>query len=323
MKKTKVLLIKFGAIGDLVHSTVIPQSIKLKHPECEIHYLTLSRYVDLLSMSPYIDKVISYNNSLKLTIKQLLTERYDCIFSLNYTLKMILLSMLSFPKKVFFRNYKGKSWVENYFYIGKQFYKDLELPSNLHFVPNSEEDDINQLLSAYKRPFFVLSPGGASNCAREGRVWHINKWSELSDNLVEKYGGTVFVIGASDELTSHKRLDNGRNIILTGKLPLKQSCKLLSKADVVISGDSGPVHIASAFNVNTLVLLGSTSPDKIKPYGDKGLYISPKIDCKYCWQKKCKKTLIDGVYAPCIESISVEDVMEKLAVVNLDKSEHV
>ena len=87
--------------------------------------------------------------------------------------------------------------------------------------------------------------------------------------------------------------------------------------DLMISGDTGPLHIATGHNVKTLAILGSTSPDKIKPYGENGYYIEPTIDCKYCWKKKCKLIKEGERYTPCTESISVEMVLNKIKENNL------
>ena len=80
----------------------------------------------------------------------------------------------------------------------------------------------------------------------------------------------------------------------------------------MISGDSGPLHVASAHNIKTLALLGSTSPDKIKPYGKNGYYISAKYKCLYCWNKKCKYLTVNRVQTPCMEALSVDEVFEKI-----------
>ena len=70
--------------------------------------------------------------------------------------------------------------------------------------------------------------------------------------------------------------------------------------------------MASAHNIKTLALLGSTSPDKIKPYGQNGYYISADTDCKYCWQKKCKHLTNGEKYTPCMEKITTDMVINKV-----------
>ena len=57
-QKKKILIIRLGAIGDVVHTTIIPSAIKQKHPDWEVHYLTQTEIAPLLDEHPYIDKVL-------------------------------------------------------------------------------------------------------------------------------------------------------------------------------------------------------------------------------------------------------------------------
>lgn len=315
----KILIIRYNAIGDIVLSTIIPYAIKLKHPECEIHYLTTKRNSEILKNCPHVDKIMVYKGNIFGMIKKIFKERYDCIVSLNYTLKNYLLGFLSFPSKLVFKSSKGSSWVENNFYTAKKVYNDIELPERL-YLKNSDsfiEFRILKKLKEYPKPHIVINPGRFYEQTRQGRIWNIDKWKELSKKLLKTYGGTIFVNGSSKERDYHLQLEDENVVVLSGMYNLKESFALLSLADIVISGDSGPVHIASAYNRNTIAILGSTSPDKIKPYGENGYCIEPKSECKYCWKKKCKYLKNNTGYAPCIESINVEDVMKKIAEKNL------
>ena len=322
MKRKKVLIIKFHAIGDVVHSTVIPYVIKQKHPECEIHFLTSAGNAVLLSNCPYIDKTLEYKNDKIKTLKQLFKERYDTIISLNYTLTNYLLTFLSFPKQIFFRSYKGTSWVENYFYTAKKVFKDVELPDRLHFESKNSKTKsyIADKINTYPRPYTIINPGKLKDNPRQGRTWNINNWKTLAKNILNQYGGTVFVTGNKKEQEYHNKLNDNNIVVLSGLFSLEESCSVLSMADLVISGDSGPIHIASAFNVKTLAILGSTSPEKIKPYGKNGYFIGPKNNCKYCWKKKCPYIRSDNEYAPCMESITPQIVMDKISSCNLLKT---
>jgi len=322
MNSKKILIIRFNAIGDIVHTTVIPYAIKNKYPQHIIHYLTSYTNAPILENCPYIDKILKYNGSVLNTSKQLYKEHYDVIIGLNYTLKLYILSFLSFSKKVVLRSYKGKSWVENYFNTALKAFKDLELPSRLYLENGdlSIASDIKNKLDEYPKPHIFLNPSRHQGNPRQGRTWNIKKWKELSKKLLDTYGGTIFINGNQGEKEYHSELKDNNVIILSGLFNIKQTCALLSMADLLISTDSGPIHIASAYNVKTLAILGSTSPDKIKPYGINGYYIEPNIKCKYCWKKKCKYITDSKQYTPCMESIKVKDVMKKISEYNLLKN---
>ena len=319
MDSKRVLIMRLGAIGDLVHTSVIAQAIKLKHPDWQIDFLTEKWYIPLLENHPYIDRIISWESSYKSITgffeitKQLYKEHYDYFISPTYSTRTILLSILIFPKKNIFKKNYGGLWVEDYFQMAKKCDKALEIPKNLVLGINSEIDErIKNEFKELARPYFVIAPGRVVDNTRQGRLWNINKWKELASKLLQKYGGTVFTIGSNGEIESHKKLESENIIIKTGKFNLDETKSFLAKADLMISGDTGPAHIASALDIKTLALLGSTSPEQIKPYGDKGYYISADYDCLYCWNKRCKRMKENDIYSPCMEALTVDKVMKKI-----------
>ena len=323
MNVKKILVIKFSALGDLVHSSVIPVAIKEQYPEVKIHYLTTKNNARLLENCACVDKILTYDGNFIECLRNIFQEGYDVVFCLNYTMRCYLFSFFSFAKKVVFRKNEYNSLVENYFYTAKSIFKNIDLPARL-FLDNTDSvvvEAVKQKIKDYPRPYIVINPGKYNNNPRQGRIWNIKNWAELAKELLSSFGGTVFVNGSMSERDYHIQLSDDRIVVLSGLLKLKESCAMLSMADLVISGDSGPVHIASAYNVKTLSLLGSTSPDKIKPYGDNGFYVEPDTECKYCWKKKCKYTQSRYEYAPCIESITVEKVMKKIRECCLLKNE--
>ena len=316
--KKKILIIRLGAIGDVVMGTVIASSIKLKHPDYEVHYLTQIEIAPVLENHPHIDKIIPWNTKNRKSLRQLFQtgtklffEHYDIVFNLTYALRNITLSFMTCSKKIVFKRYSQKSWVEDFFYTAQTAVKDIDCPSRLYLGLISEcRQKIESFTEKYPRPYIVIAPGGETDKNRMGRIWNIENWKVLIENLLKIYGGTVFIAGSEPERSYHEKISGKNIVICTGKLNIAESSALFSKADLMLSGDSGPIHIASAHNVKTLVLLGSTSPDKIKPYGENGYFITSDYECKYCWNKKC--TRIQGKYAPCMEHITVESVLKKI-----------
>ena len=315
-KQKKILIIRPGAIGDVVHTTIIPKSIKEAHPEYIIHYLTQKEIAPILEDNPYIDKVISFDRSQRKSfgyvfslVKELFSERYDIIFNLTLSVRNIMLSILALPGRIVFRKHTKGLWVEDFFYSAKSVIPDIKIAERLFLGRDNEIDKlILERLMNYPKPYIMLVPAGNNDKNRQGRIWDIKNWKTLSEMLVKKYGGTVFVCGSKNERELHNQLVSDRVVVVTGEYSLKESANFLSHADLVISGDTGPLHIASAYNVNTLALLGSTSPDKIKPYGENGHYISANTDCKYCWKKKCDKLKQGEKCTPCMNGITPDIV---------------
>ena len=321
----KILIYRPGAIGDVVMTTVMAKAIKEKHPNWTIHYLTQSNICPILENNPYIDKLIvmkrkerkSFSYIFNL-IKTLFAEHYDVIFNLTNSVRNIFISIMAMPKRVVLRKEYEGSWVEDYFLTAKQVFPDIELPKSLELgINETDAETVSKLLNNFPKPHIMVIPGGGTDKNRQGRIWNIQKWAELHKLLLDRYGGTIFVVGNKRERKIHEELADSRVILTSGEYTLSESSALLSKADLVISGDTGTVHIASAHNVPAISLLGSTSPDKVKPYGEKGFYISADTDCQFCWKKKCKHLKKGDIYTPCMENISPQTVMDKIASENL------
>lgn len=325
MKTKKILILRLGATGDVIHTTIIATAIKQKHPDWQIHYLTQREIAPLLENHPHIDKVLTWNRDNRKSFKQffntaseLFKERYDIILNLTAALRNIALSILAMPKKIAHRKYLEGSWVQDYFETAKHVIPDIEMPERLYLGTDNELlTKIKQDLKDYPRPYIVLIPGGGTDRNRQGRIWNIQKYKTLISKLKQEYGGTIIVSGSKEENNYHQTLQDDNVIIFSGKHSLKESSNLYSLADLMISGDTGPIHIASAHNIKTLAILGSTSPDKIKPYGKNGYYIEPNSECKYCWKKLCPFLKNNEKYTPCMESITPEMIMNKIKENNL------
>ena len=319
-KPKKILIIKLGAMGDVIHSTIIATAIKQKHPDWQVDFLSTSYYADIIKTHPHIDNVIyfdatkrkSYTYLFKMAL-DLFKTRYDIIFNLTRAMRNNLLARLAFPKK-----YKGKmcfetSWVEEYFLTAKSVIRDIELPKRLYInLPDIDFDRVDNIINDCPKPYIIISPGGATDVSRQGRIWSLEKWKELINKIQEDFSGTIFVCGSFKEKEKHAALKTGKAKVITGEINTAEMSLLISKSDLMISGDTGPVHVASAYNIKTLVLLGSTSTDKIKPFGDNGYYISSNHDCLYCWKKKCPHLKEGEIYTPCMEAISVDSVLKKV-----------
>lgn len=320
MKKKKILIIKLGALGDVVHASIIAEAIKSKHPDCTIDFLTLPWCISLLKDYPYIDEVILWENSYKKNYKdfiriaiKLFKKRYDYIFSPSKVFWTLLLSIIALPQKIIFNKKLGGLWVEDYFQMAQRIFKDLEKPDHLTLGLSVEAiTKIEADLKKYTSPFFVIAPGRAIDPIRQGRIWNIDKWKELTTLLIQEYGGTIFVIGNEIEKDTHNILSASNVIIKSGDYSIEETKALLSKATLMISGDTGPVHMASACGVKTLALLGSTSPEQIKPYGKNGYYVSAEYDCLHCWKKRCKRLKDGEIYTPCMEALTAKVVINKI-----------
>ena len=110
-EEKKILIIRFGAIGDVVHSTIISTAIKNKYPQYKIHFLTLPFIKEMLKNDLNFEKIFEFDNSKKNNLFYLFKlglalrkENYDVIFNLTNAFRTTFISFVANPKKVIKRS---------------------------------------------------------------------------------------------------------------------------------------------------------------------------------------------------------------------------
>ncbi|MCM1009908.1 MAG: glycosyltransferase family 9 protein [Fusobacterium sp.] len=316
----KVLVLRFGALGDIVHTTIIPQAIKAAHPDYEVHYCCEARYVDVLRNNPDIDKIIEFDHKRKKdfsynleTALKLRHEHYDVVLNLTNAFRNNFMTFIANPKEKFGKVPMGhKHVVDAFFLAAQQAFPELKQPKNLRLGLDSQLlEKMKTRLENYPRPFVIFSPGGQTDNNRQGRAWPAKNWIGLGKLLKQIYGGTIFISGSPAEKEYHSTIAEALegSVLFSGEFSISESMCLFSECDLFVSGDSGPLHIASGLGVKTLGIFGSTNPENVRPYGQKGNCVEPVIECKFCWKKECKRLKEGQKYTPCIKSIKPEHVL--------------
>lgn len=307
----RVLIIRLGAIGDVVETTGLLRA--LKNIGCEIDYLTgnvpgqlLANDFDIKNLFIFEKKDYKYIFNLGLRLRQL---DYDVILNLQPSLRLRILSRIIGAKKIV--NYQ-KSYnfhaVENFFATGKKIFPDLKLDKNLHlYIPPKIKEEMSKKLNNKLKICFNTG----ANSSRQGRKWCIDYWKKLADLILAKYDAEIYVIGAKDDEKNVNELVNYLPKIksFAGKTSIIETAALLSCADIVISGDTGPLHIASATDTVCIGLYGCCSISRSGPYGEKHFTISSGLNCSPCDKRTCKflNSFIDD--APCMREIKPEKVL--------------
>ena len=318
-KNLKILIVRLGAIGDVVHTTALYRAIKKLDSNIQIHYLTSELIKPLLQKDCDLDKVITINPKFKLfspEFKEISTilkkENYDVVFNLQPSFKIKLLLFLSKIKKRF--SYK-KSFkihaVTNFWQTGLKYFPQMQQEKDLKIIlPEEYINKAQERLKNLPRPLIVINAGGILS-KRQGRTYPVDKWVELGNKIQEKYNGTIILNGAKEDKELLSPLDKIKNSInYIGELELIESCAVISQCDLMISGDSGPLHIASALNVKSIGLYGSM-PEKRTGVYCNGKNIVSNKQCVACNKRKCR--YLKGtkkLYAPCMEEIPTDKIME-------------
>ena len=318
----KILIVRLNAIGDVVHTSNTYRAIKDKYPNIEIHYLT---YVDksFLQGESLIDKVHNieaekfnvFNPYMYVFAKNILQpEKYDLVINLQSSFKSRLLCFLAkIPKRINYHKNNKIHAVKNYWLMAKKIFPDIREFDNLKLeLDKNVCQRIENSVISYSRPHIIINAGHVF-AVRQGRTYPIDKWIELGNKLQEKYNGTVFITGIDEDKEILKPLEKIKNSVsFVGKLSLLENSALIKSSDLLISGDSGPLHIASAVGTKCVGLFGSMPITRTGPYGKNCLTVVSQYKCVPCNNRKCKIKQKNNLYTPCMEAIEVDVIIKKV-----------
>ena len=138
-----------------------------------------------------------------------------------------------------------------------------------------------------KRPFVVLCPGSTNSRAKR---WPASFYAALGDQLIAEAGAQVALIGSREEMDVTAEVIAAmreRPVVLTGQTELSATAAILSLADLVISNDTGPAHIAGALARPTVDIFGPTDPVQTRPFSPSAEIIHRPPDCAPCMLRDC------------------------------------
>ncbi|MBW1719846.1 MAG: glycosyltransferase family 9 protein [Deltaproteobacteria bacterium] len=176
-----------------------------------------------------------------------------------------------------------------------------------YFSPtNQEREKVNALLSDIKREIVCIFPGASII----ERLWPIDRWSQVADELW-KLGRQPTIIGGRAEIDmSQKIMDFAkcRIVNLCGKLSLSETAALFDCSRLLISTDSGILHIGAMCNIPTVSLFGPGIADKWGPKGERHSIINKNLECGPCTKFGTTPPCPNNM--ACMMNISSEEVLE-------------
>ncbi len=322
----KILVIKTGALGDIIIASTFFQTIRENFKEDKIYLLTKKIYKEFVEVCPILEKIFylpeKFNivGFLKLILK-LRKEKFDIIFDIQGNLKTNVYTFLIGGKERygFYRLKIGRIFLTKGVKKGEKIDPVNGVLSILKFLKIekyvkkmkiwiSEEERVrfdeffkNFGVSENKKIIAIHPLSGSGWITRR---WLKENFAMLSDKLIED-GYQVIFIGSGEENYVNDIILKMKNkpINLINKTNLFQLSLLLERSSLLITGDSGPLHIGVASGTKVLGIFGSSDPIIHSP--PDAYYIYKKVDCSPCHKKICKSM-------KCMKEIKVEEVYKKI-----------
>ena len=296
----KILVVRFSSIGDIVLTTPVVRMLK-KQLNAQVHFLTKSAYVPLLKNNPYIDSVYQIENSITEVIADLKKEKYDYVIDLHNNLRTQILKIrLGVPAKGFNKLNMEKFMLTNFKLdnMPKIHIVDRYLETVKHLGIKNDNQGLDFFLSAndkidisiFPKDYIVFVIGGQ----------HATKIlpNEKIISIIKKVNKPVLLVGGPEDFERGEQIiANTNNTINTcGKYSILQSASLVQQAKMVITHDTGMMHIAAAFHQKIYSVWGNTVPEfGMYPYmqSEQSKRIEVKgLNCRPCSKigyDKCPK----------------------------------
>lgn len=301
--KKKFLILRFSSIGDIVLTTPVVRCLKQQYTGAEIHYATKKQYKGILENNPYIDKLHLLENSDKQLIKQLKEESFDYVIDLHNNLRTFRIKLHLGVKSYSFNKLNFEKWLLVNFKINKlpekhivdRYLETLEAFEIIndnkgldYFIPEKDIVEI-KTLDLEPKNYISFAIGGQHNTKK----LPTEKIIEICQNQTQK---VVLLGGKEDEKAGseiQEKLGN-RVINACGKYNLNQSASIVVQGNLLITHDTGLMHIGAAFKQKIVSIWGNTVPEfGMYPYEtDYKIIENKNLACRPCSKigyKKCPK----------------------------------
>jgi len=325
-----ILIIRCGALGDLVTSTSIIEALKLEFGEDTlIDFVCTPGAGTIFNKDTRVHQVfplqhkkipILFSKQKRKIIKHSQNNPYDYLINFERGKQFeSLVKQINASKKIghFFTKIEGLTETTHTSELKKLIFKEIvneDIFKSVH--PKLIGTDKKQLDEHYtlSDKYFIVSPSNSHQKKNKinHRAWVDENWIELIELLSKEI--EVVIIGNKNEDAFFDKLKPYPNNVLdlVGKTSLPDLIGIINHAAGLVSTDTGTAHIASALDTEVFTLIGPTPAEQTGPFkspSNKVHIISQNLDCAPCYRSKTMKNCIDNI---CMKQISSQKVYETI-----------
>jgi len=321
----KILVIRFSSIGDIILTTPVIRCLKNQLPGVEIHYLTKKQYAPLLQSNPYISKIHLFHENFRELVPKLKSEQFDRVIDLHknirshYLRSCLSLPATSFPK-INFQKWLMTRWKIDLLpriHVVDRYFKATEVLGVLndgkgldYFLTESRPFSLQERFPDLSGRFIALAIG-----ARHAtKLFPAGKVIELCDRLPLP----VILLGGKEDMVRGEEISGktrGKVFNGCGLLTLDESASVIARSALVISNDTGMMHIAAALRKPVISLWGNTIPAfGMYPYfPEESGHLSTIVEVKGLPCRPCSKLGYNACprgHFDCMQKIEIQAILE-------------
>jgi len=303
--KIRILVVQTAFLGDIILTTPLLLALKTAYPESYLALLTTPAGKSALTGLPELNEIVSYDKNGSESglpaffrkVKEIRGKKFELALSAHRSYRSALLLALSgIPVLVGFED-ASLPWI--YHLRAKRRREEHEVLRNLSLLqpvvelpPNFEPRIKLPLPPNFSlekfgirregRPLVGFAPGSAWPTKR----WPAERYAELAEILSLELGAQIILLGdESDARVCAELLQKSKAgvVNLAGRTSLPELCGVISSLDALVSNDSAPVHVASAFSIPAVVVFGPTTPGfGFGPWRNPSRVMEKELACRPC-----------------------------------------
>lgn len=324
----RFLIVRLGSLGDVIHA--IPAAAALRHrfPQAHIDWLVDPRYAGLLDLVECIDRRIPFDPRELIrspartlsVLKDLRRARYDAVIDLQGLLKSAVVARLvgatqtlGFPRadlreplaRLFYTTTPDAGAAPHVIARNLALLRPLGVSGpNVHFPLRTPRTDTVAAVAARFAPdrYALVNPGAAWPNKR----WPASRFGAVAASLRREHGLRSLVMwGPGEEALAASVVAAAEGAAeMAPPTTITDIVGIARAARLMISGDTGPLHIAGAVGTPIVALFGPTLPERNGPWSPWDITLSRTATCSCLYERRCRRAL------PCIDDISVDEVVQ-------------
>lgn len=321
----KILILRLSSLGDIVLTEPIVRELANSYPDAQIDYLTKDLYLPLVSTFGKLNKVYPWKDKIKI-LKQLRTINYDIIIDLHAKFNTFIIKRyLNAPKIVTYNKKHLHRWLITKKISKKPIISTVSLYySALDKIGVKRTIGDPKLTPVVKKDFFKetsdLKIGIFPGALHKTKQYPLDSFSKLISKTPSGWSCKYFLLGSKSEKKLANEIKKTHHEItnLCGKFNIVELISVIDQLDLVITNDSGPMHIAAALSIHQIAIFGSTHPMLgFSPSNKKATILSANLSCQPCSLhgfSSCPKK-----HFQCMNDISPETILHEIEVILLKK----
>ena len=321
-------------IGDAVISLPAIAALRARFPNSEIVLVAKPWVSEIYMHHPAVSRQIVYDaegehrgaRGFRELVHKLRSERFDAAILLQNAFQAAWMAWRAgIPVRIGYAR-DGRSWLlseavevpppagyghQVYYYLELLFragiIESLKTPqeARLHLAESEQRWAVKQLqtVGLGGRRFLVgVNPGASFGGAKR---WPADRYANLADRLIDALGADVLIFGSPAERPLAEAVARAMQhtpVLVAGETTLREFMALMAKCHLIITNDSGPMHVAAALSLPLVAIFGSTNERATGPLGLRARIIKRRVECSPCGLRECP------IDFRCMNGISVDEV---------------